>query len=71
MSELGHPLVGDITYGFSVKKLHELKVTRFFLHAAELGFVHPKTGEEMSFSVRWPKEDAGKLNELGFFHDSI
>lgn len=66
MSELGHPLVGDTLYGYSVKKMRELEVQRFFLHAAELGFTHPMTGENLLFKRTWPESEIIKLNSLGF-----
>lgn len=71
MSELGHPLVGDTLYGYSQKKKRELDVNRFFLHAAELGFVHPKTAEKMIFKVGWPDADNLKLLGYGFDHDKL
>jgi len=50
---LGHPLVGDETYGARQnKKLTELtgyEPPRVMLHARELSFVHPRTEREMSF----------------------
>ena len=39
---IGHPLVGDPTYS---ERRPMLGLTRPFLHAAELAFVHPVTGE--------------------------
>lgn len=66
MSEMGHTLVGDMTYGFSAKKAKELGITRFFLHAAELGFVHPKTKEPMKFLIDWPRADFEKIKSWGF-----
>lgn len=71
MSELGHPLVGDTLYGYSVKKKKELSINRFYLHAAELGFTHPRTNEKLIFKVNWPVEDLKKLKELGFSCDQI
>lgn len=71
MSELGHPLVGDTMYGYSQKELKELQINRFYLHAAELGFAHPRTGEEKLFQVKWPAADQKFLNSLGFKHESI
>ena len=71
MSELGHPLVGDTLYGYSQKKKKELDLQRFFLHAAELGFTHPKTNAEMLFKVGWPEPDNLKLLSLGFAHDKL
>jgi len=66
MSEMGHTLVGDMTYGFSAKKAKELGITRFFLHAAELGFIHPKTKEPMKFLIDWPRADFEKIKSWGF-----
>ncbi len=71
MSELGHPLVGDTLYGYSIKKKKELGLERFFLHAAELGFVHPRTGESLLFKVGWPSADSLKLFGFGFDHDKL
>jgi 23S rRNA pseudouridine1911/1915/1917 synthase len=62
LSEAGHPIVGDVTYGAS-KRLKTLKsvhlrkmieeMPRFALHAMELGFVHPSTGKFMLFRAPW------------------
>lgn len=71
MNEMGHPLVGDLTYGYSIKKMRDLGFKRFYLHAAELGFVHPRTNENVMFKVPWPKEDNEKLLEFGFDHDKL
>ncbi|AZZ38390.1 RluA family pseudouridine synthase [Bdellovibrio sp. qaytius] len=66
LSEIGHPLLGDMTYGFSAKKAKELGITRFYLHAAELGFIHPKTKEPMKFLIDWPRADFEKIKSWGF-----
>lgn len=66
MNELGHPLVGDVTYGYSVKKLKALGLRRFFLHAAQLSFTHPHNQQLMSFSAPWPAADLKWLREQGF-----
>jgi 23S rRNA pseudouridine1911/1915/1917 synthase len=65
LSENGHPIVGDNTYGAS-KRLRGLKsvhlrkmieeLPRFALHAMELGFVHPRTKETMRFRAPWPSD---------------
>jgi len=64
MAHIGHPLVSDLLYapGFATKinklpnELAEIIRTlgRQALHAAELGFEHPKTGEEMMFEAELP-----------------
>ncbi len=66
MSELGHALIGDTLYGYSVKKMQQLSIDRFYLHAAELGFTHPKTKEKMLFQVSWPKTGLEKIRQWGF-----
>jgi 23S rRNA pseudouridine1911/1915/1917 synthase len=49
---IGHPLAGDITYGGEQK--YDLE--RQFLHAHRLSFVHPETGERLSFSSELPAD---------------
>ena len=66
MSELGHPLVGDLTYGYSKQLYIKFKLDRFFLHAAELGFKHPTSEEFMLFKAKWPESDRLKIQEFGF-----
>ena len=46
LSSINHPLVGDPVYG---QRRPTLGVTRPFLHAAELAFNHPDTGERVTF----------------------
>jgi 23S rRNA pseudouridine1911/1915/1917 synthase len=45
-SHLGHPVFGDLQYGR--RTAHD--PPRMALHAASLGFAHPRTGEELCFS---------------------
>jgi 23S rRNA pseudouridine1911/1915/1917 synthase len=47
LSSINHPLVGDPTYG---QRRPTLGLKRPFLHAAELAFDHPATGERVSFT---------------------
>lgn len=47
LTAIGHPLVGDPVYG---DRRTALGLTRPFLHAAELSFDHPATGERVAFS---------------------
>lgn len=46
LSSIGHPLVGDPVYG---QRRPHLGLQRPFLHAAQLEFDHPGTGERVSF----------------------
>lgn len=51
MSAIRHPCVGDLTYGADPTLAAKLGLKRQWLHAAELGFSHPLTGERLSFSA--------------------
>lgn len=50
LSERGHPVVGDTLYGAATNPLNRLG-----LHAKLLGFVHPATGEKLTFTAPLPK----------------
>ncbi len=65
MSELGHPLVGDTMYGYSIKKYNELQLNRFYLHAAELGF-RAINNQLLIFKVNWPTVDLNQIRQWGF-----
>lgn len=55
MAHLGHPLLGDTVYGGGrtpFEKKHAALIDGQCLHAGELAFAHPTTGEQMS--VRCP-----------------
>jgi 23S rRNA pseudouridine1911/1915/1917 synthase len=47
LASINHPLIGDPTYG---QRRPMLGLTRPFLHAAELAFEHPATGERVTFT---------------------
>lgn len=57
LAAIGHPLVGDATYGGAER--HGLG--RQFLHAHRLAFAHPRTGERMSFRSELPADLAAAL----------
>ena len=66
MASLGHPVVGDMLYGASSeivplpegtkRGLQRLTLGRNFLHAAELEFAHPVTGERLSLVSNLPAD---------------
>ncbi len=58
LSERGHPIVGEQVYVRDARRagLIELPAPRLMLHAAELGFVHPKTGQEVRFDEPMPAD---------------
>lgn len=76
MAHCGHALIGDPVYGgrrkLSEKALGQAGVAaardfaRQALHAATLGFVHPVSGESLSFEAEIPADMAALLRDLGY-----
>lgn len=68
-ASIGHPVVGDALYGapreITRKTGSALSLRRNFLHAAELQFAHPRTGEALSFAVPLPEQLNEFLRALG------
>ena len=58
-----HPLVGDQTYGSDPALAQKLKIARPWLHAKQLAFTHPGSGQQISFSSDYP-EDLTRSLEL-------
>jgi 23S rRNA pseudouridine1911/1915/1917 synthase len=56
MSALRHPCVGDLTYGADPTLAARLDLTRQWLHAHQLGFEHPGTGEQVRFESAYPAD---------------
>ncbi len=60
MTSIGHPLLGDQTYGRSRiahrDLLNQLDFKRQALHAAEIGFIHPISKEFLSFKSAVPSD---------------
>lgn len=61
LAAIGHPVAGDRVYGPERQKLD---LRRLFLHAAELTFRHPVTGQEMTFRAPLPEELESVLRQL-------
>ena len=55
-SALHHPLVGDLTYGSDPALAARLKISRPWLHATQLAFTHPGSGERISFTSEYPED---------------
>jgi 23S rRNA pseudouridine1911/1915/1917 synthase len=72
LAHIGHPVVGDISYGGGrdnsirdavIKRaIHSLG--RQFLHSTELVFNHPRSGERLSFESPLPPELTELLSKL-------
>ena len=98
LAHAGHPVVGDLSYaaggsrritgpGRVPAERMERATPRQALHAAELSFQHPISGERMAFASEWPAElrpalllaagpdsqvdPARPLTYLGFFKVSL
>jgi len=61
MQFIGHPIVGDPVYG---KEKNDLGFTRQALHATELEFKHPTTGEVVTFHADPPADFQKALDTL-------
>ena len=74
MAHMGHPLLGDRTYGqgfkTSLNNLSEaareavILLNRQALHASLLGFEHPRTGRDLSFESPPPEDMTALLRAL-------
>ena len=58
LASIGHPVVGDATYG-GVRA--GLRAGRPMLHAKELAFDHPRTGERRTFTTPIPQDFSALL----------
>lgn len=63
MEKIGHPLAGDALYGKGNKN-NPFKTQGQCLHAHTLGFKHPRTGENLVFTVPLPENFKKILKEL-------
>ena len=64
MAAVGHPCVGDLTYGADPALAARTGLARQWLHARELGIAHPITGERMTFHADYPDDLAHALDVL-------
>jgi 23S rRNA pseudouridine1911/1915/1917 synthase len=63
-SALRHPCVGDLTYGADPTLAARVGLSRQWLHARSLGFLHPGTGEYVRFESAYPTDLAHALSVL-------
>ncbi len=64
MSAMRHPCAGDLTYGADPKLATRLGLERQWLHAVQLGFEHPDTGEAVEYSSSYPEDLARALERV-------
>ena len=69
LASIGHALLGDPVYGRANAALRpileKLDFRRQALHAAVLGFIHPVTGNRLSFSSELPPDMAELIDQSG------
>jgi 23S rRNA pseudouridine1911/1915/1917 synthase len=63
-SAFKHPLLGDTMYGADPTLASRMQIERQWLHAMRLSFLHPMTGEEVSFESHYSEDLAQTLERL-------
>ena len=61
LAAAGHAMAGDALYG---RKKSAKKFPRLFLHAHTISFLHPRTGERLTFTSELPSELETVLKKL-------
>lgn len=61
MASIGHPLVGDLVYGYKRQKFN---IEGQALHAKVLGFIHPRTKRYIEFTSELPEYFKDLLEKL-------
>jgi len=68
LSSIGHPVLGDRTYGkkteIETEEKGKLTFPRQMLHAESLGFIHPATGKYLEFHSPVPDDMEEKIKQL-------
>jgi 23S rRNA pseudouridine1911/1915/1917 synthase len=63
-SAFKHPLLGDTMYGADPTLASRMQSERQWLHAMRLSFLHPMTGEQVSFESHYTEDLAQTLERL-------
>jgi len=81
MSFIGHPIVGDKSYGGGPLYRSQLEgfadraegplITRQALHAHTIEFTHPRTGKTMKLQAPWPEDFVHALEVLQSFREGV
>ncbi|MDQ2751349.1 MAG: RluA family pseudouridine synthase [Actinomycetota bacterium] len=64
MAAVRHPCVGDLAYGADPVLAKRLKLSRQWLHARELGFTHPSSGEQIRVVSPFPADLQDALDRI-------
>lgn len=62
LKAIGYPIIGDLVYGVIIP---QIPLRRQFLHANQLAFNHPITGEHLAFTSPLPPDLARTLARIG------
>jgi 23S rRNA pseudouridine1911/1915/1917 synthase len=65
MKSIGHPLLGDVAYGWKADVRLPAQPGRVMLHAERLSFAHPVTGRKLDIRAPLPADFAGLARALG------
>jgi len=68
LRRINHPIAGDVNYGNGADNRRyraELGLYRIALHARQLSFVHPTSGEHVTFESAVPEDLAEPLRRIG------
>ena len=63
-SAIGHPCVGDLTYGADPVLAEQVGLRRQWLHAVRLAFDHPRSGTRTEVTSEYPDDLAHALEVL-------
>jgi tRNA pseudouridine65 synthase len=69
MKHIFHPVINDTTYGDGKQNIFfrsNLNCRRMLLHAKNVGFVHPLSGEQLSFEASFDAAFAELLDKLAW-----
>ena len=61
---IGHPIVGDRTYGAKAKWAEQYGIERPLLHARSIELEHPDTGDRVQFGAPWPADMKRALEQF-------
>ena len=64
MASLGHPLLGDVAYGWKTSSKMSKQPARVMLHAARLSVMHPKTGKPLDLRAPLPADFKAQIKAL-------
>jgi len=68
MNKIAHPIIGDPKHGNRHHNhffINQFNNDNLFLHAAKISFIHPVSGEKLSFSADFPEFWGDILGRIG------